>query len=140
MWPQEISEKCIRYDDNGDPEHFNPGSKLYKSYPMSHIIEIEEDFTTPITFTVTGKASNSEEPNPPDPAIIIKSESGKILICDDTEWDHGPIETLNTKDRVINNGGTFYPGFVAKKGTYYLEIWSYYQPMSEYEIVITENR
>jgi hypothetical protein len=140
---ERISKYCFRSNDSdGTTEYFPPGSDLFR-HKEQHVLILEEDFDAPITITVESERSR-QSGNPPDPAIVIRSLNGAMLICDDYYSDHGNIEVLNTDDLYnhssqLDTGTSNLPGFEPKAGTYLMEIWSYYQPAEAYRIIITED-
>ncbi len=100
---------------------------------------LEKDFVRSITITVEAidlaqdkQTDLNPEGRDADPAIIVKSSNGSMSTCYDYSADHGSEEVLNTDDRNVAHR------FEPKKGKYYVDLWSYYQPAKQFQIIISE--
>lgn len=115
----------------GTPQLVTETSTAYGNSTEKYSLEIEEDFSVPITISVISKDTDSSK-RETDRAISIQSSEGDLLVCHDYH-SHGNMEVMHAPSGTSKK-------FTPKQGSYILEIWNYHQPAKEHKIVISEQK
>jgi hypothetical protein len=63
---------------------------------------------------------------------VISTPDGTFSTCYDYTEGHGDEEVLNTSNRNVDRR------FEPKKGIYHINLWSYYQPAKQYQVIFSE--